>query len=124
MTAEVTATQTQTDVLEFLAEHHPELHAVAELDRSWVWLPVDLRGEEHRATREAIGKQGIGFRYAKNGHTLPSGKVGTWGHHCDKPIPFRRKGKGGNATGKDGASDNPLIGMSDDQLMAALTGLG
>ena len=78
------------DVLTWLQANHPSLHTAAEFDRSWLWLAgVDLRGDHNKATREAI-KQ-FGFRFAKRGHPLPSGKEGRWGHSCTKPIPFHRK---------------------------------
>lgn len=89
--------QNQTDALEWLQENHPPLHEVAELDREWIWLPVDLRGAENKAIRESIGRKGAGFRFAPNGHPLPSGKIGTWGHSCEHPTPNKRrhKAKGG-----------------------------
>lgn len=106
------ATKSQTEVLEYLAEHHPELHAAAEIDRSWVWLCVDLRGDHNKELRDAIGKQGLGFRFAPKGHPLESGHIGTWSHSCDKPIPFRRKGRG--PAKEEGST------MSDEQLEGAL----
>lgn len=84
--------QAQTEVLEWLLENHPQLHANAELDREWIWLPVDLRGEHNKAVRESIGRKGVGFIFCPKGHPLPSGQVGTWAHHCTKPIPFKRRG--------------------------------
>lgn len=83
----------QTDVLNWLAFNHPKLSLDSEIDREWVWISTDLRGEEHKATREAI-KQ-YGFRFAKRGHALPSGKQAFWGHCCTKPLPFRRHKKPG-----------------------------
>lgn len=84
----------QSEVLAWLHEHHPQLHADAELERDWCWLSTDLRGDHNKATREAI-KQ-FGFRFAKRGHPLPSGKEGRWGHSCTKPIPFHRKSGASN----------------------------
>jgi len=84
-------TASQTEVLAWLAEHHPELHAAAELDRDWVWLVWDGRGDQNKATRDAIKE--FGFSFCFKGHALPSGKQGGWAHHCLKPIPFRRKGQ-------------------------------
>ena len=86
--------KTQTEVLDYLAEHFPALHKAAEVDRDWVWLVVDLSGEESKAVREAIGKKGLGFRFAKRGHTLGNGSVGTWGHSCQRPMPYKRRGDG------------------------------
>jgi hypothetical protein len=81
----------ETDaVLEWLAEHHPELHKTAEIDRNWVWLCCGefLKGDEpeKKAIRDAIG--GFGFRYARNGHPMPSGNVGIWAHSCLVPKRF------------------------------------
>jgi hypothetical protein len=86
-------------VLEWLQEHYPQLHEVAELDRNWVWLPVDLRGDEWKEVREALKE--FGFRFAKRGHVLPSGNTGTWAHSCDKPIAFKRKGNGNKSKRKN-----------------------
>lgn len=87
----------QTVVLDWLQKNHPSLHATAELDRAWVWITENLQGDTHKATRNSIKHEapGRGFVFAKRGgHKLPSGKLGTWGHSCDKPMPFRRKAKG------------------------------
>lgn len=81
--------RSQTEVLEWLQANHPELHRVAEIDRAWIWLPVDLRSQpEVRASIKEFG-----FRYADGGHPLESGAIGTWAHHCDAPLPYRRKGR-------------------------------
>jgi len=88
-----------SQVLAWLREHHPELHAVAELERDWCWLSVDLRGDHNKAVRESI-KQ-YGFAYKRRGvHILPSGKGGTWSHSCEKPLRFvKRRGHGGGSRG-------------------------
>lgn len=102
------------DVLEWLEEHHPDMAEIAEPDRSWVWLPVDLRGEKNKALRESL--KAFGFRWAKHGHPLPSGRTGTWGHAADKPIPFIRKGGGNRGEKKPGAVDNDLASEIDRAL--------
>jgi hypothetical protein len=79
-----------TDVLSWLKANHPALHAVAEVDRNWVWIAADLRKDE--AARTSIKE--YGFRFARRGgHPLPSGAMGTWAHSCDRPTPgkFKRK---------------------------------
>lgn len=81
-------THTPTETLAWLTEHHPELRAVAEIDRNWVWLCCDLRGDE--ATRKSLKEFGFVFS-RRGGHPLPSGKVGTWGNSCTHPLPFYRK---------------------------------
>ncbi len=81
----------QSEVLGWLAANWPDLHEVAETERAWVWLPVDLRGDHNKAKREALKE--FGFRFAFRGHPLPSGKNGTWGHCCMRPMPFKRKGQ-------------------------------
>jgi hypothetical protein len=74
-------------VTTWLEEHHPELQF--EQDRSWLWVIADLRKEP--AVRESL--KAFGFIFAKRGgHKLPSGQLGTWGHSCDTPLPFYRKG--------------------------------
>lgn len=80
-------------VLEWLTSHFPALAEKVEQERDWVWLAADLRGEENKATRDAIKE--YGFRFAKKGHPLPSGREGTWAHACTRPLPFKRKGKPG-----------------------------
>jgi hypothetical protein len=83
-----------SDVLAWLLENHPQLHKVAEAERRWLWLPIDLRGDEHKATRESISK--FGFAFKRSGvHVLPSGASGTWSHSCDAPLRFIKRGKGG-----------------------------
>lgn len=76
----------QIEVLEWLQQNHPEIHATCEVDRDWVWITANLR--ELPAVRQSIKEQG--FRFAAKGHALPCGKSGTWAHHCEKPIGFRR----------------------------------
>lgn len=80
----------QTEVLAWLAEHHPEIHATCEIERDWVWITANLK--DLPAVRESI--KPYGFRYCHKGHALPCGKVGKWAHHCEKPVGYR-KGKGG-----------------------------
>ena len=78
------------EVLDWLHAHHPKLHADAEIDRAWVWLSTNLSGESNKPIRDEL--KAIGFRFAKKDHPLPSGKTGRWGHSCNKPMPFHRKG--------------------------------
>jgi hypothetical protein len=79
-----------TSVLHWLLTNHPELHRVAELDRTWLWLPIDLSGEANHATRESL--KAFGFHFKRSGvHKLPSGKDGTWSHSCSMPIRFKSK---------------------------------
>jgi hypothetical protein len=106
---------TAGDVLVWLA-----MFAVAELDRNWVWLPVDLRGESNRELREEL--KTFGFRFAKHGHPLSSGAIGTWAHHCDRPMPFKRRG----SSQSDSAEPNwnklaQEAGLTVEQLKTALS---
>ena len=105
-------------VLAELDAQFPALAQNAELDRNWVWLAVDLRGDHNKAIREAIGRQGIGFQFAPRGHALPSGKNGTWAHHAAHPVRFKFKGKAKPAGSEE--SPEPVAEFSDDQLLAAL----
>jgi len=77
------------EILAWLARTHPALHQTAEAERDWLWLTADLRGEQNKAIRESI-KQ-AGFRFARHGHDLPSGKLAHWAHSCTRPIGFKRK---------------------------------
>ena len=97
--------RSQTEVLEWLHEHHPALHAVAEIDRAWIWLPVDLRGDQNEATRVSI--KNFGFSFASQGHPLESGANGTWAHHCDAPLPFRRRGRRNRAESEKNDEKQP-----------------
>lgn len=79
-------------VLDWLHAVHPELHPRAVIDRHWVWLAVDLRGDHNKPVRESI--KAYGFIFAAKGHTLPDGQTGTWAHHCEHAIAFKPKLKG------------------------------
>lgn len=100
-----------TEVLSWLLENHPQLHEGCELDRSWIWLDFDLRGDTNKAARESI--KAYGFRFCKNGHTLPNGKIAHWAHSCEHPISFHRKKK--VAAGK-----SPSETATDDELAVLL----
>jgi hypothetical protein len=84
----------QIDVLEWLQKNHPELHAKAVIERSWIWLAeVNLSGEENKEKREAIKDFGFIFKNPQRGaHVLPDGRKSNWAHHCEAPIPFKRGG--------------------------------
>jgi hypothetical protein len=106
-----------TEVLAWLQANHPELHAAAEIERDWLWLSCDLRGDHNKAVRDSIGK--YGFRFCKRGHTLPSGRTSHWAHSCTKPIPFKHHGKASTkpTRTKDSVDDrNPF---SSDELSEA-----
>jgi hypothetical protein len=90
----------QPDVLAWVASTHPALSASAHVERDWVWLAVDLRGDHNKPIRESIKE--YGFRFAKRGHELGNGQTGTWAHACLKPLPFKRRGQ----DGRNGASGN------------------
>ena len=95
----------QLEVLAWLQTNHPALHAGVEIDRAWVWITTSLKPahikctsgecEKLAAVRRSLGD--YGFVFARRLHPLPSGKLGTWGHSCLKPLPFKRRGKGGTA---------------------------
>lgn len=101
-----------TEVLEWLQANHPELHAVAETERSWIWLVCDLRGDHNKATRESLKSYGFIF-HRHGGHLLPSGKLGNWGHSTTAPLPFFRKSKGKSTS-------HPTSQTTDQQPDAAL----
>ena len=82
-------TMTQTAVLEAVMKHCPVIHPHLEIEREWIWYTgPSLQGEANKPTREAMKL--IGFRYKNGVHEMPSGKSGSWSHHCLRPIP--RKG--------------------------------
>ncbi len=106
----------QTDVLKWLHENHPRLHSVAELERDWVWLVVDLRGDHNKPTRESIKAFGFRFHF-RGGHALPSGKVGTWAHSCMKPMGFHKgKHKRNNSDDSSPISDDELLQLIEQQI--------
>lgn len=85
----------QSEVVKWLLEKFPNFQF--ELDRKWVWITTDLRQDE--PSRQAL--KAFGFVFAKNGgHKLPSGAMGTWGHSCDAPLPFRKFPRRRGAAGK------------------------
>ena len=112
------------DIIAVLEENHPQLEW--EADRCWVWITSDIgpvhkvRGctcakcVERAAIRKALGKDGLGFIYAKRGHVCPSGLTSYWGHHSTHPIPFfKRKSRSGGVSG----SASPV---ADEELLAML----
>lgn len=106
-----------SEVLAWLQTNHPELHAAAEVERDWLWLCSDLRGDHNKTTRDSLCE--FGFRFAKRGHELPNGQVSFWSHSCTKPIPFKRRGKSASkptATNNAGDSAAPF---SSDELAEA-----
>lgn len=106
----------QADVLNWLAKHHPELHASAELDRAWVWLCVDLRGDHNKPVRESIKE--YGFRFCKRGHAFPGNKTGTWAHSCQQPTGYKRKK--GAATKSGSATPGQRVDPLQDQPLSDL----
>lgn len=68
----------------------PGLAIYIEADRDWLWYcGPSLAGSANKAKREALKE--IGFRFAKNGHETERGSLGSWGHACLHPIPFKRR---------------------------------
>lgn len=92
---------------------------------------MDFRGGENKPIWDAL--KDYGFRFAKRGHDLASGKVGTRGHSCLKPTPIKRekwqtqKARGGDRDGDGarGAASAPVqrpdfINQDDGDLEARL----
>lgn len=85
---------TREAVIAWFAERYPDQIPNLEAERDWLWLIGDLRGDKHRELREAIGsKDGIGFRFAPEGHELPSGNLSHWAHNCGHPTRVQRTGQ-------------------------------
>jgi hypothetical protein len=107
-----------------------------EVDRSWVWVVSDLKPlhpkgcacatcVERAAIRKAIGREGLGFIFAPRGHVCPSGAVGYFGHHCERPIRFRRRDKEGKQRGGQPPLGNRTENdeqLSDAELLALIGG--
>ena len=106
-----------TEVLAWLHANHPELHAAAAIDRDWLWLCTDLRGDHNKAVRDSIGE--YGFRFAKRGHTLQNGHVSYWSHSCTKPIPFKRRGNSATKPTATNNSGDNAAPFSSDELAEA-----
>lgn len=106
-----------TEVLAWLHANHPTLHAAVEVERDWLWLCCDLRGDHQQAVRDSIGE--YGFRFAKRGHTLPSGQVSFWSHSCTKPIPFKRRGKSASQPTTTNNSGDDAVPFSSTELAEA-----
>lgn len=114
------------DVVAWLAANQPQL--VYESERNWIWITSELgplhkkcqceECEKRKAVRSALvefdGVRG-GFIFASGGHACPSGAVGHWAHHCEHPIKFKRRDKGGSEA--DGNTKPPV---DDDALLAQL----
>lgn len=105
------------EVLAWLHTNYPELHAAAETERDWLWLCHDLRGEHNKPLRDSLCE--FGFRFAKHGHTLPSGQVSFWSHSCTKPTPFKRRGKSTSKPTANKNSGNNVAPFSSDELAVA-----
>ncbi|MEW6306475.1 MAG: hypothetical protein AB1705_23665 [Verrucomicrobiota bacterium] len=114
------------EVLAWLLEQHPDLYALAEVDRHWVWITGDtlkpcFKGcacdacQAKATKRKAIGQ--YGFRFAKRGHPLPSGEMGSWSHSCIAPKPFTRNRK-------QQTTNEPIIDDTDPAVIAAKALLG
>lgn len=110
-----------SEVLAWLAEHHPHLHQTVEQDRDWLWITADLKGDHNKPVRDSINHEG-GFRFAKRGHTLPSGRVAFWAHSCSRPIGFKRKGGHAGKTSPSAkgapAANGPAVARRPDPLAA------
>jgi hypothetical protein len=106
------------EVLAWLHANHPTLHAAVEAGRDWFWLCCDLRGEHNQTVRDTIVE--YGFRFAKRGHTLPSGNVSYWSHSCTKPIPFKRRSKfASKSTSTNNSGDNAAPFSSEELAEAS-----
>jgi len=106
-----------SEVLAWLHANHPELHAAAVAERDWLWLCCDLRGDHLQAVRDSIGE--YGFKFAKRGHSLPSGQVSYWSHSCTKPIPFKRRGNSAHPPTTTKTSGADAAPFSSDELAEA-----
>ena len=109
---------TLIEVLSWLQANHPELHAAVEIERDWLWLCSDLRGDHNQVVRDSLCE--FGFRFAKRGHTLPSGNISYWSHSCTKPIPFKRRSQSTKPTTTNSSGDNAAPFSSDELAEASV----
>lgn len=85
----------QSEVFAWVEANYPEL--AVEAERAWVWIATPPLPEPAEKALSAYGF----IRSKKGGHLLPSGRLGLYGHSCEKPMPFKRKFfKGKPADGK------------------------
>ncbi len=54
-------------------------------ERAWLWYvgPSLQHEPDTRAKLKALG-----FRYARRGHKLPDGRMGSWANSCQAPTPL------------------------------------
>lgn len=100
----------QSEVFGEVLRRLPTVHV--ERERDWIWIAGDFYSSP--ATREVMKE--MGFKYKKENHVLPSGKVAHWAHCCMHPTPFKRKGKGGKGDSESSAYDEKAL---DDAISSA-----
>src|SRR5262245_51587187 len=118
----------QTAVLAWLSTNHPDLFQSVELDREWVWITASLK-PPHKDCDCAESAKLAGGRRAfasdcvvvaeRHPHLGPSGKVGSCGHSCLRPIPCKRKRSDGG-TARDNQPAEPTRDDSDAVRREAL----
>jgi len=99
-----------------------------ETDRHWIWVTTNLAPIHagkcacQDCTAQAEKRKallGLGFIYARKGHTCPSGAVAYWGNHCERPTKFRRRsGEKKEQPAPEQAID--VNSLSDQELLAML----
>ena len=104
-------------VMHEVREAFPDLCVYIEPERDWLWYcGPSLAGPENKPKREALKE--IGFRWAKNGHETESGSLGSWGHACLHPIPFKRRGRKGKGEGEGESEDSQ--DLTPEQILAMM----
>lgn len=98
--------RTIEEVLEQVRTTLPQLEPHMVVERAWLWYAGPSLQHEP-ATRAAL--KALGFRYARLGHQLPDGRIGTWANSCLAPTPHQR-----SKTVKDKRD------LTDAELLAAL----
>ncbi len=99
-----------------LRERSPALLSHCRIDGAWLWYcgPSLKDYPEARALLSSLG-----FRFARRGHPIKgTPHVGSWGHACAHPTPFRR-----HRTPAPPRSDETRTSDETDALSAA-TALG
>jgi hypothetical protein len=84
--------KTKTEVMAEVSAKVPALCGHIYEDRDWLWYAGPSL-QDKPAVREVL--KAVGFRYARNGHALGGGLMGTWGHSCQRPVRTWKKGERG-----------------------------
>jgi hypothetical protein len=86
-------------VLEWLNKNHPELVPDAALDRNWIWLTTNLKGDDKKPVRESLKQNG--WRFAFKPHKMADGREARWANNCGFFKPFRKRKPSSHASASE-----------------------